>query len=130
MRWLGLRVKRVLDIAMAAVLLAMITTLGVDLCQADEPKRKLPTGSVALFDLSRSFKPAIQVHPSIYQAQGVSNTFMVTTDEGNVIIDTTLAQLAPLHKLCLIVDGPALFPGHVLVNRLGVVMAVAHLMSH
>ena len=86
---------------MAAVLLAIITTLGVDLCQADEPKRKPPTGSVALFDLSRSFKPAIQVHPSIYQAQGVSNTFMVTTDEGNVIIDTTLAQLAPLHKLCL-----------------------------
>ena len=84
-----------------ALVLATVFATG-ERCQAEQQKKQPPaTGSVSLFNLSQSLKDPIRVHPSIYQAQGVSNTFLVTTPEGNVIIDTTLAQLAPLHKLAL-----------------------------
>src|SRR5262245_24953467 len=39
----------------------------------------------------------IKVNEAIYQAVGFGNTFMVTTSEGNVIIDTSNAIAAPHH---------------------------------
>ncbi len=38
------------------------------------------------------------VHEKIYQALGFGNTFMVLTDEGNVIIDTSLPDMARRHN--------------------------------
>lgn len=40
---------------------------------------------------------AIKITDNIYQAVGFGNTFMVTTSEGNVIIDTSSILAAPLH---------------------------------
>ncbi|MFT5578210.1 MAG: alkyl sulfatase BDS1-like metallo-beta-lactamase superfamily hydrolase [Paraglaciecola psychrophila] len=41
---------------------------------------------------------ALKVNEAIYQATGFGNTFMVVTEQGNVIIDTSLARTAPRHK--------------------------------
>lgn len=46
-------------------------------------------------------KKALQVHDAIYQAIGFGNTFLVTTPAGNVVIDTSLATVAPRHKKLL-----------------------------
>ena len=52
---------------------------------------------------------AIKAHDKIYQAFGFGNTFMVITDEGNVIIDTSIAPNAEKHKKLLrAVDGGAI----------------------
>ena len=53
-------------------------------------------------------KEAQKVNEQIYQATGFGNTFMVVTDEGNVIIDTSLEAMAPHHKklLSAVSDGP------------------------
>ena len=40
----------------------------------------------------------LQINDAIYQATGFGNTFMVVTNEGNVIIDTSISFLAPGHK--------------------------------
>ena len=44
---------------------------------------------------------ALRIHDQIYQATGFGNTFMVTTPEGNVIIDTSTAATAPRHHRLL-----------------------------
>ena len=51
---------------------------------------------------------AQQINDVIYKASGFGNTFMVVTDEGNVIIDTSLPAMAPKHKqlLTAISDDP------------------------
>ena len=59
------------------------------------------TNALTLFRVDSSFGKTVKVHDSIYQASGLGNTFMVTTDEGNVIIDTSLSQMAPMHKRVL-----------------------------
>jgi alkyl sulfatase BDS1-like metallo-beta-lactamase superfamily hydrolase len=40
---------------------------------------------------------ALKITDHIYQAVGFGNTFLVTTPAGNVIIDTSSANVAPLH---------------------------------
>ena len=40
-------------------------------------------------------KEALKITDAIYQGIGFGNTFMVTTSEGNVIIDTSGAERAP-----------------------------------
>jgi alkyl sulfatase BDS1-like metallo-beta-lactamase superfamily hydrolase len=40
---------------------------------------------------------AVKITDNIYQAVGFGNTFLVTTSEGNVIIDTSNVGTAPLH---------------------------------
>src|SRR5580698_5220223 len=42
-------------------------------------------------------KEAVKITDNIYQAVGFGNTFLVTTPEGNVIIDTSSTLAAPLH---------------------------------
>jgi alkyl sulfatase BDS1-like metallo-beta-lactamase superfamily hydrolase len=44
---------------------------------------------------------ATKIVDNIYMATGFGNTFLVNTDEGNVIIDTSLAENAPAHKALL-----------------------------
>ncbi|MBI2823978.1 MAG: MBL fold metallo-hydrolase [Planctomycetia bacterium] len=44
---------------------------------------------------------ATKVHERIYQAAGFGNTFMVLTDDGNVIIDTSLRDTAEKHQKLL-----------------------------
>jgi len=50
----------------------------------------------------------LKINDAVYQASGFGNTFMVVTDEGNVIIDTSLVLSANAHKRALqaIDDGP------------------------
>jgi alkyl sulfatase BDS1-like metallo-beta-lactamase superfamily hydrolase len=46
-------------------------------------------------------KEAVKITDNIYQAVGFGNTFLVTTPEGNVIIDTSNAGTAGLHAKLL-----------------------------
>lgn len=46
-------------------------------------------------------KTALKVNEAIFQAVGFSNTFMVVTSEGNVIIDTSMPFNAARHKQLL-----------------------------
>ncbi len=46
-------------------------------------------------------KTALKVNEAIFQAVGFSNTFMVVTNEGNVIIDTSMPFNAARHKQLL-----------------------------
>lgn len=54
---------------------------------------------------------AQRVNEVIYKATGFGNTFMVVTDQGNVIVDTSLEVMAPHHKklLTAVSDGPIHF---------------------
>jgi len=44
---------------------------------------------------------AQQINEVIYKAAGFGNTFMIVTEEGNVVVDTSMANVAPLHKKLL-----------------------------
>ncbi len=63
--------------------------------QADQP------------DTTMSLRQTVEQHvatkitDNIYMAEGFGNTFLVTTPEGNVIIDTSLAENAVKHKKLL-----------------------------
>ncbi len=59
----------------------------------DNPTTLLRTG--------QDRKTAIKVNEAIFQAVGFSNTFMVVTSEGNVIIDTSMPFNAARHKQLL-----------------------------
>jgi len=50
----------------------------------------------------------VEVHDGVYMAPGFGNTFLVTTAEGNVVIDTSLSLFAPSHheRLRALDDGP------------------------
>ncbi len=50
----------------------------------------------------------IKLNDKIYQASGFGNTFLVLTDDGNVVIDTSLLNTAERHHkaLRLISDAP------------------------
>src|SRR5262245_20148264 len=56
---------------------------------------------MALFSVGRDQKEALKINDHIYEAYGFGNTFLVTTSEGNVIIDTSIAFMAPKHKQLL-----------------------------
>jgi alkyl sulfatase BDS1-like metallo-beta-lactamase superfamily hydrolase len=63
---------------------------------------------ITLFRAGLERTEPLKINEAIYQAVGFGNTFMVTTDEGNVIIDTSLPPIAPFHKklLSAVDDGP------------------------
>ncbi len=56
---------------------------------AENPRKLLSQGS--------DQKAALKINEAIYQAIGFGNTYMVTTPEGNVIIDTSIVTQAPRH---------------------------------
>jgi alkyl sulfatase BDS1-like metallo-beta-lactamase superfamily hydrolase len=63
---------------------------------------------MALFNVGRDQKEALKINDHIYEAYGFGNTFLVTTSDGNVIIDTSIAFMAPRHKqlLTAVSDAP------------------------
>jgi len=62
----------------------------------------------ALLTVGRDQKQALQVNDFIYLAIGFGNTAMIVTDDGNVVVDTSLALHAPRHKrlLSAVSDAP------------------------
>ncbi|HSB09738.1 MAG TPA: MBL fold metallo-hydrolase [Blastocatellia bacterium] len=58
-------------------------------------------------DLLRIGDKVIKVNEAISMVQGFGNTFMITTSEGNVIIDTSIAAHARRHHQLLTADNKA-----------------------
>jgi alkyl sulfatase BDS1-like metallo-beta-lactamase superfamily hydrolase len=58
----------------------------------------MPTGPGELLRIGSDQTEAIRVHDSIWLALGFSNSFLVTTPEGNIVVDTSLPQHAPRQK--------------------------------
>lgn len=56
---------------------------------------------MALFNVGRDQKEPVKIGDHIYEAYGFGNTFLITTPEGNVIIDTSIVFTAPRHKQLL-----------------------------
>lgn len=74
--------------------------------QAARAAETNPTGGFdvdlsSIFRLGMDRTEAVRVTDAISQAVGFGNTFMVTTSEGNVIIDTSLPLHAPRHRKLL-----------------------------
>ena len=62
---------------------------------------QVPVNPITAIRVGQDQKKALKVNDAIFQAIGFSNTFLVTTDEGNVIIDTSMPFNAALHKRLL-----------------------------
>lgn len=62
---------------------------------------QIPPNPVMAIRVGQDQKKALKVSDNIFQAVGFGNTFMVTTSEGNVIIDTSMPFNAALHKRLL-----------------------------
>ena len=62
---------------------------------AQQPMAQAPA------QLLRVGDKAVEINQSIIYAPGFGNTFLVKTSEGNVIIDTSIATHAPVHKKLL-----------------------------
>jgi len=58
----------------------------------------VPSGPNQLASIGADQTQAIQVHPSIWLALGFGNSFLITTDAGNVVVDTSLPFHARRHK--------------------------------
>ncbi len=62
---------------------------------------QLPVNPMTAIRVGQDQKAALKVNEAIFQAIGFGNTFMVTTSEGNVIIDTSMPFNSALHKRLL-----------------------------
>src|SRR5215475_12984761 len=78
---------------MAAILSIQPTTRAQQEQMSDNPLVLLRTG--------QDQKKALRFGEAIYQAVGFGNTFMVMTEAGNVIIDTSMPFNAARHKQLL-----------------------------
>jgi alkyl sulfatase BDS1-like metallo-beta-lactamase superfamily hydrolase len=58
---------------------------------------QMPENPITLVREGADQKEALKINEAIYQGIGFGNTFLVTTSEGNVIIDTSIANRAPQH---------------------------------
>ncbi len=61
----------------------------------------MPANPTALLRVGQDQKKALKVNEAIFQAIGFGNTFMVVTEAGNVIIDTSMPFNAARHKQLL-----------------------------
>ncbi len=61
-----------------------------------------------LINYGADLDTAVEIAPNVYQARGTGNTQMVTTPEGNVIIDTGTSRHSERHRelLSAVSDGP------------------------
>lgn len=59
---------------------------------------QVPANPMTAVRLGQDQKKATPINDSIFQAIGFGNTFLVTTGEGNVIIDTSMPFNASLHN--------------------------------
>jgi alkyl sulfatase BDS1-like metallo-beta-lactamase superfamily hydrolase len=80
-----------LAMPMAAALLASSAV-------AAQPPPGLPPGPGQLQGIGRQATQAVHVRDAIWMVPGFGNTFLVTTSDGNVVIDTSLAINAPRHR--------------------------------
>ncbi len=62
---------------------------------------QIPVNPITAIRVGQDQKKALKVNDDILQAIGFSNTFLVKTSEGNVIIDTSMPFNAALHKRLL-----------------------------
>jgi glyoxylase-like metal-dependent hydrolase (beta-lactamase superfamily II) len=81
-----------------AVLAALLLALPIFITRSQQ---QMPDNPVMLLREGQDQKKAVKVNEAIYQAIGFGNTFMVTTSEGNVIIDTSLPANARRHQQLL-----------------------------
>ncbi len=68
---------------------------------SDPPREFAFTNPLDLLRYGQDQQQALKVHGAIFQAIGFGNTFLVVTPQGNVVIDTSLASIAPRHKKLL-----------------------------
>ncbi len=76
---------------------------------AQETFGKVPQSNIVSFaNIGADQTEAHKVKDAIYQGIGFANTYMVTTPDGNVIIDTSAINRAPRHKelLTAVSDAP------------------------
>lgn len=59
--------------------------------------QQTPNSSAALLQQGADQKEAVKINDAIYQAIGFGNTFLVRTNEGNVVIDTSSPAPAKRH---------------------------------
>ena len=81
----------------AFVLLVFALLLGCDPAQPEPPANQAQgdtrgRATRELFDLGRDLDGAIEIAPQVFQARGTANAQVVVTNEGNVVIDTGLAN--------------------------------------
>src|SRR5260370_42387677 len=83
-------------------------TLLLFLCAATTAlPQAMPQNPATLVRVGEDQREALKINDSIYQAIGFGNTFLVTTPEGNVIIDTSIPQVARRHPSTLKADSGA-----------------------
>ena len=80
------------------VILFVFIALSLDSRAQQDP---MPANPAVLLRVGQDQKRATKINDAIFQAIGFSNTFMVTTEAGNVIIDTSMPFNAALHKRLL-----------------------------
>lgn len=68
---------------------------------------QIPDNPLVALRVGSDQKKAIKVNDAIFQAIGFGNTFLVTTREGNVIIDTSMAFNSARHKSLLEAESKA-----------------------
>lgn len=84
-------------------LVAFIALSGPLYAQTDQ----IPDNPLVAMRVGSDQKKAIKVNDAIFQAIGFGNTFLVTTRDGNVIIDTSLPFNAARHKSLLEAESKA-----------------------
>src|ERR1700681_362239 len=57
-----------------------------------------PNQAVDFTRVGQNQTEALKVNEAIYQGIGFGNTFLITTPDGNVIVDTSSANVAPRHR--------------------------------
>lgn len=62
---------------------------------------QVPANPITLIRVGQEQTKATKINEAIFQAIGFSNTFLITTEAGNVIIDTSMPFNATLHKRLL-----------------------------
>ncbi len=68
---------------------------------------QVPANPITLIRVGQDQKQATKITDNIFQAVGWSNTFLVKTAAGNVIIDTSIAFNSALHKRLLEAESKA-----------------------
>jgi alkyl sulfatase BDS1-like metallo-beta-lactamase superfamily hydrolase len=78
-------------------LVVIVSLLLVESAKGHSQQTQMPENPITLVREGADQKEALKINEAIYQAIGFGNTFLVTTSEGNVIIDTSIANRAPQH---------------------------------
>jgi alkyl sulfatase BDS1-like metallo-beta-lactamase superfamily hydrolase len=91
------RAKFLPAIAAAFLLAAILSVQSITRAQQEQ----MPDNPLVLLRVGQDQKKALKFGEAIYQAIGFGNTFMVVTEAGNVIIDTSMPFNAARHKQLL-----------------------------